>query len=93
MYTVLTKNSKFVIIINNYKIEYNSSTEINYSSINAKHTLLIKINEQVIKLNYTLLEKPLSTPWHTECEEDVNIGLWIYNVMNSELRRSIFLEH
>ena len=86
-----TVDYKFFIIINNHRIEYNSNTKIEYNNCDAKHTLIVNSDEQEIRLDYTLSIEPLSTPWYTECEEDVNIGLWIYNILNSELRRNILL--
>lgn len=35
---------------------------------------------------------PISTPFHTDDEEDADFGLWLTNVLNSDLRRNIFLQ-
>jgi hypothetical protein len=54
--------------------------------------LTIVIDQPVITIAYKQTERPASTPFYTETEEDVDFGLWLAKILNSKERREIFIQ-
>lgn len=62
-------------------------------TINKQSHLCIVYNKiEVLNILYKT-RQPMSTLWYTEETEDADFGEWLFNILNSELRRSIFIEN
>ena len=83
-------NNKFSIFIdeNFYKID--SDFNIEFDKKEKTSILTIKTgNGDSYKLEYINDLEPISTLTYTEEDEDVDFGLWLFNILNSKDRISI----
>lgn len=83
-------NDKLSLFIdkNVYKIDPNFNIE--FDKKEKKSILTIKAgNGDLYKLEYINDLEPISTLTYTEEDEDVDFGLWLFNILNSKDRMSI----
>jgi hypothetical protein len=55
------------------------------------HQLKLIVGGSVTTVVYDNPRSPVSTQFYSEDEEDADFGLWLTNVLNSDLRRKTFL--
>jgi hypothetical protein len=91
----LIKNSDRTIslLINNIFYSVDDKLKLTFHVEDIKSNLLIKYNgENILNITYER-QTPISTLWYSEEFEDVDFGEWIYNILNSEERKNIFMDN
>ena len=90
----LYKSSKYQIsmLIDNQSYPVDNKLIIEFEIKNEISNFVVKYdNEYILNVSYQT-QIPVSTLWYTEEIEDVDFGQWIYNLLKSEERKSIFLK-
>ncbi|WP_347067843.1 hypothetical protein [Flavobacterium sp. WV_118_3] len=70
--------------------------KVNYSVLDnvAKLSFEDIVNNKIYEINYSIKDmEEISSIYYTEEEEDVNFGLWLYNVLNNSERIQIIKEY
>ncbi len=86
-----TSEDKIFVHLNNKTIEFDNNTKIGFDEKNSICKLYVEKNGKRENIDYKQDDEPVSTLWYSESYEDVNIGLWIYNVLSSKERINILL--
>ncbi|MEO4005337.1 hypothetical protein [Flavobacterium sp. CAU 1735] len=90
------ENKIYLYFNNEFHFFNNENIKVDYQVLD-KEALLTFYNSRDDKttiIRYSTEEKePISTLWYTEDEEDSNLGLWIYNVLNNQERIEIMRQH
>lgn len=69
----------------------NESLSIKYSRKGRYANLSLRYMDDMFSTYYKF-NLPVSTLWYSEDDEDVDFGLWLYNIINSPERKKIFTD-
>jgi len=88
-----SSDNELSILIGNKIFPAKNKLKVNFNTKNKQsHIHIIHNKIEILNISYKTPE-PISTLWHTEDTEDSDFGEWLFNVLNSELRKSIFIEN
>jgi hypothetical protein len=93
---ILFKNidNLLMLMIDDYCMTLDGAFKVSYRDENATGLLSIGDSNRSILIRYDISKDlPISTTYYSEESEDVNFGLWLSNVLNSEERKKILLEY
>ncbi|MPT35904.1 MAG: hypothetical protein E2604_12660 [Flavobacterium sp.] len=90
------ENKIYLYFNNEFHYFNNENIKVDYQVLNKEALLTFynSNNNEATIIQYSTEEMvPISTLWYTEDEDDVNFGLWIYNVLNNQERIEIIQQH
>jgi hypothetical protein len=84
-------NDMLYIYLNDRTCQVDDECRVSYLQKGNSRELKLSFGPENYDVIYINLRNAVSTQYHSEDEEDVDFGLWLYNVLSSSQRRQIFI--
>lgn len=83
--------NRLYVMLDKRAVEVDDSISVYYSADGQTRKLVIEKGADQFSVEYITDNEPISTQYYSEDEEDADFGLWLSNVLNSPIRRSMLL--